>query len=64
MDRGSGSTHAATGAAKVEATPEPVSGAVSGAPEDDVDVQFGVANGVHFSFNYCLFCSFAPVEQS
>ena len=31
---------------------------------DDVHLGVGLANGVHFSFNYCLFCSFTPLTQS
>jgi hypothetical protein len=31
--------------------------------DNDVDLEFGVANGVHFSFNYCLFCSMTPVAM-
>jgi hypothetical protein len=42
----------------------PETGASKDLKPEDVDVEFGVANGVHFTFNYCLFCSVTPVAQS
>ena len=36
-------------------------------PKDDDDVittTLGLANGVHFAFNYCLFCSVTPIQQA
>lgn len=40
----------------------------SSEPKDDDDdvitTTLGLANGVHFAFNYCLFCSVTPIQQA
>lgn len=32
--------------------------------DDVITTTLGLANGVHFAFNYCLFCSVTPIQQA
>ena len=46
--------------------PVPVPVSVESKDDDDdvITTTLGLANGVHFAFNYCLFCSVTPIQQA
>lgn len=51
------------GAAK-ESLPAPVPTSAEPKDDDVITTTLGLANGVHFAFNYCLFCSVTPIQQA